>query len=120
MGTKQNKAFNADELLPIMSGNKIGQLALTKTPLLTPSMERMNFLECRYTRRRNEGIRIGIKVPLEKGAPVGTSLLTNHFNSTGATVPRGMTMEVMKKKNLCSWTICSIRLSFASYDKMKD
>ena len=50
MGTKQNKAFNAnvsDELLPIMSGNKIGQLALTKTPLLTPSMERMNFLECR-------------------------------------------------------------------------
>ncbi|KAK1352461.1 hypothetical protein POM88_053400 [Heracleum sosnowskyi] len=36
---------------------------------------------------------------MEEGAPVGTSLLTNHFNSTGAAMPRGTTMEVMKKKN---------------------
>ena len=54
-------------------------------------------------------IGIGIIVPLEEEAPVGTSLLTNHFNSTGAAVPRGTTMEVMKKKKFCSWTICSIR-----------
>ena len=102
-----------------MSGNRIGRLALTKTPLFAPSMERMNFLECRKTKRGNAGIRIGIIVPLEEGAPVGTSLLTNHFNSTGAAVPRSTTMEIMKKKKLCSWTICSIRSSFASLEKVR-
>jgi hypothetical protein len=56
---------------------------------------------------------------LEEGAPVGTSLLTNHFNSTGAAVPQGTTMEIMKKKKLCSWTIGYIRKSFASLEKMR-
>jgi hypothetical protein len=46
-GTKQNKAFLADELLPILSSNRIGRLALTNTPLFALSMERMNFLKCR-------------------------------------------------------------------------
>ena len=50
MGTKRNKAFLAlvsDELLPIMYGNRMGRLALTKTPLFASFIERMNFLECR-------------------------------------------------------------------------
>jgi len=102
-----------------MSGNRIGRLALTKTPLFAPSRERMNFLECRKTKRGNKEIGIGIIVPLEEGAPVGTSLLTNHFNSTGAAVPRGTTMEVMKKKKLFSWTIRSRCSSFASRQKMR-
>lgn len=29
--------------------------------------------------------------PSRQGAPVGTSLLTNHFNSMGVAVPQGMT-----------------------------
>lgn len=95
-----------------MSWNRIGRLALTNTPLFALSMERINFLECRYTKKGNNGIGIGIIVPLEEGAPVGTSLLTNHFNSTGAAVPRGTTMEVMKKKKFCSWTIDSIPFYF--------
>nr|GEW69230.1 hypothetical protein [Tanacetum cinerariifolium] len=45
------------------------------------------------TKRDNEGIGIGIIVPLEEGAPMGTSLLTNHFNSTGAAMPRGTTLK---------------------------
>ena len=30
---------------------------------------------------------------------MGTFLLTKHFNSMGVVVPRGTTMEVMKKKS---------------------
>lgn len=48
-----------------------------------------------------------------------TSLLKNHFNSTGAAVPQSTTMKVMKKKKLCSWTMCSIRSSFASLEKVR-
>jgi hypothetical protein len=49
-------------------------------------------------KKGNKGIGIGIIVPLEEEAPVGTSLLANHFNSTGAAMPQSTTMEVMKKK----------------------
>ena len=35
--------------LPIMYGNRMGWLALTKTPLFALSMERMNFLDAQLS-----------------------------------------------------------------------
>ena len=47
------------------------------------------------------------------------SLLMNHFHSAGDVVPQGTNMEIMKKKELCSWTIYSIYYSFASIERMR-
>jgi hypothetical protein len=60
-----------------MLGNRRG-LALIETILFASSRERMNPLECMRTKTSNRDVEIGITVPLEKGAPVETSLLTNH------------------------------------------
>jgi hypothetical protein len=61
----------------------------------------------------NKDVEIGIIVPLKKGAPVETSLLTNHWNSMGAAVPQSTTKKIRKKKKFCSWTICSIRFDYS-------
>ena len=81
--------------------------------ILLFTFKNMKFKLIWHAKALKELLMIGITVHLEEGAPMGTSLLTNHFNCMGVAVPRGMAMEVIKNK-LCSWTICSIPLIGAS------